>query len=103
MADGATVMPTRRGAAIMTTDHDSDPDATVKMPRPIAPKKEDEEVALEDVDPDSTLIRQDWGDAIIPPPPSATPTEPEPPAAPQQHQWERTMRRPAHVPEQESR
>jgi hypothetical protein len=61
----------------MTTDHDSDPDATVRMPRP-APRKED----LEDIDPESTLIREDWGNATILPPPSAT--QPESPEAPSQ-------------------
>lgn len=84
----------------MTTDHDSDPDATVRMPRPEAPKKEAD---LEEVDPDSTLIRDDWGNVSIAPP-NATPGEPQPPgAAPPQQEWERTLRRPAYGPEQESR
>jgi hypothetical protein len=61
----------------MTTDHDSDPDATVRMPRP-ASRKED----LEDIDPDSTLIREDWGNTTILPPPSAT--QPESSDAPAQ-------------------
>jgi hypothetical protein len=87
----------------MTTDHDSDPDATVRMPRPAAPKKETDVVELEDledVDPDSTLIRDEWGNAIIAPPPSATPEEPKPATLPPAAQeWERTLRRPAYSPD----
>jgi hypothetical protein len=91
----------------MTTDHDFDPDTTVRMPRP-APKKED----LEDVDPDSTLIREDWGSTTIVPPnatpsatpgaiPSVTPGEAQPPAVPPLQEWERTLRRPAYTPDRE--
>lgn len=87
----------------MTTDHDSDPDATVRMPRPV-PKKD--EADLEDVDPDSTLIREDWGSTTILPPPSATPQEPQqppqqPPQQSLQQPWERTLRRPAYLPDRE--
>jgi hypothetical protein len=80
----------------MTTEHDSDPDATVRMPRPI-PKKEDDAAALENADPDSTLIRDNWGTTTILPPPSVPPLESEPASVPQQ-QWDRTVRRPAHAP-----
>ena len=82
----------------MTTDHDSDPDATVRMPRPAAPKKDEDVVELE-VDPNSTLIREDWGSATNAPSPIATPEQK--PAEPQQ-QWERTLRRSAYTPDQES-
>ncbi len=60
----------------MTTDHDSDPDATVRMPRP-APPKDD----LEQIDPDSTLIREDWGSTTILPPQATTVTPPKSAAA----------------------
>jgi hypothetical protein len=98
----------------MTTDHDSDPDATVRMPRPPAPKKEvdledvdpdstapKQEADLEDVDPDSTLIRDDWGNVTIPPAPNAIPIEQPPPAVPPLQEWERTLRRPAYAPDKE--
>lgn len=74
----------------MTTDHDSDPDATVRMPRP-APSKDD----LEQIDPDSTLIREDWGSTTISPPPATTVTPPKAGAAETQAGWETaTLRRP---------
>ena len=79
----------------MTTDHDSDPDATVRMPRPAAPKKEAD---LEDLDPDCTLIREDWGSTTIVPP-NATPNEGQESAVPPQQEWERTLRRPAYTPD----
>jgi hypothetical protein len=40
----------------MTIERDKDPDATVKMPLPI-PRLDSE---LEDVDPEKTLVREDW-------------------------------------------
>jgi hypothetical protein len=40
----------------MTIERDKDPDATVKMPQPI-PRIDSE---LEDVDPDKTLVREEW-------------------------------------------
>lgn len=40
----------------MTIERDKDPDATVKMPLPI-PQLDPE---LEDVDPEKTLVREDW-------------------------------------------
>jgi hypothetical protein len=98
----------------MTTDHDSDPDATVRMLRPVVPKKEVDqqdvdadstaprkEADLEDVDPDSTLIRDDWGNVTIPPAPHAAPMEPQPPAVPPLQEWERTLRRPAYAPDKD--
>ena len=40
----------------MTIERDKDPDPTVKMPRPV-PGLDNE---LEDVDPDETLVREQW-------------------------------------------
>jgi hypothetical protein len=40
----------------MTIERDKDPDATVKMPQPI-PRLDRE---LEEVDPEKTLVREDW-------------------------------------------
>lgn len=40
----------------MTIERDKDPDATVKMPLPIPSLDSD----LEDVDPEKTLVREDW-------------------------------------------
>jgi hypothetical protein len=51
---------------IMTTERDQDPEATVQMPRPTLPVAE-EPVAeeLEDVDPEQTLVREDWESTVI--------------------------------------
>jgi hypothetical protein len=48
---------------IMTTerDPDQDSDPTVKMPRPTPPVAEE----LEDIDPDETLVREDWESTVI--------------------------------------
>jgi hypothetical protein len=40
----------------MTIERDKDPDATVKMPLPIPQLDKD----LEEVDPEKTLVREDW-------------------------------------------
>ena len=40
---------------------DQDTDATVRMPRPVPPVDE----KLEDVDPDETLVRDDWESTVI--------------------------------------
>ena len=45
----------------MTTERDPDSDATVQMPRPIPPVEEE----LEDVDPEKTLVREDWESTVI--------------------------------------
>ena len=82
----------------MTTDHDSDPDATVRMPRP-APRKE---VDAEQIDPDSTLIRDNWGGDIVPSQEVSTPAEPAP-APEAQPEWEKTLRRPSYKSESNSR
>jgi hypothetical protein len=82
----------------MTTSHDSDPDATVRMPRPVPPKDAD----LEQIDPDSTLIREDWGSAAILPPEdedASTPTEQAPTTAAVPPEWEKTLRRPLYKSE----
>jgi hypothetical protein len=42
-------------------DRDQDSDATVKMPRPTPPVAEE----LEDVDPEETLVREDWESTVI--------------------------------------
>jgi hypothetical protein len=49
----------------MTIERDKDPDATVKMPRPV-PRPENE---LEDVDPEQTLVREEWDRARSAAPP----------------------------------
>jgi hypothetical protein len=46
----------------MTTERDKDTEATVRMPRPAPPKVDDE---LEDVDPEKTLVREDWESTVI--------------------------------------
>ena len=74
----------------MTTDHDSDPDATVKMPRPVPPK--DLNIEEVEVDPDSTLVRDDWGTVSIAPPQGAEPVE-----------FEKTLRRPSYEPQKNPR
>jgi hypothetical protein len=40
----------------MTIEHDPDSEPTVKMPLPIPQLDRD----LEDVDPEKTLVREDW-------------------------------------------
>ena len=45
----------------MTKERDQDPEATVKMPRPTPPVAEE----LEDVDPEQTLVREDWESTVI--------------------------------------
>jgi hypothetical protein len=45
----------------MTTERDQDPEATVKMPRPTPPVAEE----LEEVDPEETLVREDWESTVI--------------------------------------
>jgi hypothetical protein len=77
----------------MTTDHDSDPDATVKMPRP-APRKD---VDIEQFDPESTLVRDNWGgaDSVLPQEGGAA-KEPSPPPDEAQPDWEKTLRRPSY-------
>ncbi|HEX7116007.1 MAG TPA: hypothetical protein VF193_12820 [Steroidobacter sp.] len=49
----------------MTRERDPDPEATqdeatVKLPRPIQPDEE-----LEDIDPEKTLVREDWESTVI--------------------------------------
>jgi hypothetical protein len=41
-----------------SSDHDDE--ATVKMPRPATPAEE-----LEDIDPEKTLVREDWESTVI--------------------------------------
>jgi hypothetical protein len=79
----------------MTTNHDSDPDATVRMPRP-APRKD---IEVEHIDPDSTLIRDSWdgADSLVPQD-GGTPKQPSPPPAEVQPEWEKTLRRPSYKP-----
>jgi hypothetical protein len=43
-------------------DHEQDPEATVQMPRPGAIPVSEE---LEDVDPERTLVRDDWESTVI--------------------------------------
>ena len=44
------------------TTHDQDSDATVKLPRPLLPEVDDE---VENVDPEQTLVRDDWESTAI--------------------------------------
>ncbi len=77
----------------MTTDHDSDPDATVRMPRPLPRKDADPE----QMDTESTLLREDWGSTtILPTQGTSTPTDQLPAAAEVQPEWEKTLRRPSY-------
>jgi hypothetical protein len=46
----------------MTRERDQDADATVRMPRPTTPKVDEK---LEDVDPEKTLVREDWESTVI--------------------------------------
>jgi hypothetical protein len=46
----------------MTIERDPDPEATVEMPRPLVPQVEE---TLEDVDPEQTLVREDWESTVI--------------------------------------
>jgi hypothetical protein len=45
----------------MTTERDQDPEATVQMPRPVPPVDEE----IEDIDPEKTLVREDWESTVI--------------------------------------
>lgn len=44
----------------MTIEREFDPDATLEMPRPVQIDTE-----LEDVDPEKTLVREDWETTVI--------------------------------------
>ncbi|MBL8269161.1 hypothetical protein [Steroidobacter sp.] len=44
----------------MTTEREYDPEATLEMPRPVHINP-----ALEDADPEKTLVREDWESAVI--------------------------------------
>lgn len=44
----------------MTTERDYDPDATVEMPRLVQIDAD-----IEEVDPEKTLVRDDWESAVI--------------------------------------
>jgi diaminopimelate decarboxylase len=46
----------------MTTEREFDPDATVEMPRPV---QIDADLEEEEVDPEKTLVRDDWETAVI--------------------------------------
>jgi hypothetical protein len=45
----------------MTTERDPDSEVTVEMPRPLIPVQDE----LEDVDPEKTLVREDWESTVI--------------------------------------
>jgi hypothetical protein len=45
----------------MTIERDPDSEATVEMPRPLMPVEDE----LEDVDPEKTLVREDWESTVI--------------------------------------
>lgn len=44
----------------MTTEREYDPEATIEMPRPVLIDPE-----LEEVDPEKTLVREDWESTVI--------------------------------------
>jgi len=44
----------------MTTEREYDPEATLEMPRPVLIDPE-----LEEVDPEKTLVREDWESTVI--------------------------------------
>ena len=46
----------------MTRERNQDSDATVRMPRPTPPEVDEE---LENVDPEETLVREDWESTVI--------------------------------------
>jgi hypothetical protein len=45
----------------MTTERDPDSEPTVELPRPLTPVDD----ALEDVDPEKTLVREDWESTVV--------------------------------------
>jgi hypothetical protein len=46
----------------MTIEREYDPDATVEMPRPV---QIDTDLDEEEVDPEQTLVREDWETTVI--------------------------------------
>jgi hypothetical protein len=46
----------------MTTEREFDPDATVEMPRPV---QIETDLDPEEVDPEQTLVREDWETTVI--------------------------------------
>lgn len=46
---------------IMTIEREFDPDATVEMPRPVI----DTDLDQQEVDPEQTLVREDWETTVI--------------------------------------
>jgi hypothetical protein len=46
----------------MTIERDPDPEATVEMPRPVVSQVEE---TIEDVDPEETLVRENWESTVI--------------------------------------
>ena len=46
----------------MTIERDPDSEATVEMPRPVVPQVEE---TLEDIDPEKTLVREDWESTVM--------------------------------------
>lgn len=49
----------------MTTERDHDSDATLKMPRVNPESSPEVNEELEDIDPESTLVRDDWESTVI--------------------------------------
>jgi hypothetical protein len=47
---------------IMTIEREYDPDATVEMPRPV---QIDSDLDEEEVDPEQTVVREDWETTVI--------------------------------------
>jgi hypothetical protein len=46
----------------MSIERDPDLEPTVEMPRPVVPQVEE---TLEDIDPEQTLVREDWESTVI--------------------------------------
>jgi hypothetical protein len=61
---GGRVMDRRadESTKIMTIEREFDPDATVEMPRPV---QIDTDLDEEEVDPEQTLVREDWETTVI--------------------------------------
>ena len=63
LSHGGRVMDRRadESTKVMTIEREFDPDATVEMPRPTIDTDLDEE----EVDPEKTLVREDWETTVI--------------------------------------
>ena len=51
-----------RGGRIMTAERDSALDETVRLPKPTLDERESD---IEEIDPEKTLVREDWESVVI--------------------------------------